>query len=91
MITILIRLITLHAENVIPEVIWGLVGVYLLMMLITLTSVWGTYKSNKIRIPWILMVVFVPFLGMFAHCLHSLTLADLTPLKQIGFFSRKLS
>jgi hypothetical protein len=91
MITVFLRLITLRAENVIPEVIWGLLGVYLLPMLVTLTSVWSVYKNNKIRSLWIFAVVFIPFLGMFAHCLHSLTLADLTPLKQIGFFSRKLS
>lgn len=89
MSTVLIRLLTLNAENVIPEVIWAILGIYAFAVLVTLTSVWVTYKSAVSRFFWILAVVCMPFLGILIHCLHSLTLADVSALKQFGFFSRK--
>lgn len=89
MSTVLIRLLTLNAENVIPEVIWAILGIYTLAVLVTLTSVWVTCKSGASRFFWILFVVCVPFLGIVSHCLVCLTLADVSLLKQFGFFSRK--
>lgn len=89
MSTVLIRLLTLNAQNVIPEVIWAIIGVYVCAVLVTLTSVWVTNKGMMSRFFWILVVVGIPFLGILAHCLHCLTLADVSALKQFGFFSRK--
>lgn len=89
MTSILIRLLTLQAENVIPEIIWALMAIYALSVIVTITSVWATFKSVQVRFFWILVVVLVPFLGVFAHCVHSLTLADTTSLKQFGFFSKR--
>lgn len=89
MSTVLIRLLTLNAENVIPEVIWAILGIYVLAVLVTLTSVWVTCQNAMSRFIWILAVVCIPFFGILGHCLHSLTLADVTALKQFGFFSRK--
>ena len=45
MLTVLIRLLTLKAENVTPEVIWALALVYCLAVLLTVTSVWSTYRN----------------------------------------------
>jgi len=89
MTTVLIRLLTLRAENVIPEVIWGMVLIYVFLMLVTLTSVWVTCRRAGSRFLWFLAVVFLPFVGIMAHCLHCLTLADLSSLKQFGIFTRK--
>ncbi|WP_345735210.1 hypothetical protein [Prosthecobacter algae] len=89
MINILIRLLTLNAQNVIPEILWALLAIYVLSVLVTITSVWSTVRSGKARFLWILVVVFVPFLGILAHCVHSLTLADLTSLKQFGLFTKR--
>ncbi len=89
MSTVLIRLLTLQAENVIPEVLWALAGVYVIALLITLSSVWVTHKSYKVRFFWMLVVICFPFIGILAHCLMSLSIADISSLKQFGFFSRK--
>lgn len=89
MLTVIIRLITLHAENVIPEVIWAMAIIYLVATVVTLTSVWVTYKGTGGKLFWLLLVVLVPFIGIMAHCLRCLTLADIDTLKQFGFFSRK--
>lgn len=89
MTTVLIRLLTLNAENVIPEILWAILGIYILAVLVTLTSVWVTCQSAVSRFFWILLVVGMPFLGILAHCLRCLTLADVSALKQFGFFPRK--
>lgn len=89
MSTVLIRLLTLDAKNVIPEILWVILGIYICAVLVTLTSVWVTNKNGMSRFFWILVVVGMPFLGILLHCLRSLTLADVSPLKQFGFFSRK--
>ncbi len=91
MSTVLIRLLTLKAENVIPELVWVLVAVYVCALLVTITSVMVTYRSTKVRLLWTLFLVLCPFVGVVAHSLHSLTLADVSSLKQFGFFSRKLT
>lgn len=89
MLTVLIRLVTLHAENVIPEVIWAMAIIYLLALLLTLTSVWSINRKAVGKMFWLLVVIFVPFVGIMAHCFRCLTLADIDSLKQFGFFSRK--
>lgn len=89
MLTVLIRLVTLKAENVIPEVVWALAVIYLVALLLTLTSVWGTYKNYSTRLGWMVAVLALPFLGIMAHCFHALTLADMTSLRQFGIFSKK--
>lgn len=91
MSAVLIRLLTLKAENVIPELVWVLVAIYVCALLVSITSVVVTYKSAKARLLWTLFLVVCPFLGIVVHCLHSLTLADVSSLKQFGFFSRKLT
>lgn len=82
-------MLTLNAANVIPEVIWALCGIYVAAVLVTLTSVWATVRTTSSRLIWSLVVFFVPFLGVVAYCLRCLTQADLSVLKQFGFFSRK--
>lgn len=89
MSTVLIRLLTLNAENVIPEVIWALAGIYAVALLVTLTSVWAVCKSYSARFLWMIVVVCIPFLGIMAHCFRCLTLADLSSLKQFGLFTKK--
>ncbi|MEN3939847.1 hypothetical protein WJU23_01030 [Prosthecobacter sp. SYSU 5D2] len=89
MSTVLIRLLTLEAKNVIPEILWAILGIYVCAVLVTLASVWVTNKSVVSRFFWIFVVVGMPFLGILAHCLHCVTLADISSLKQFGFFSRK--
>lgn len=89
MITVLIRLLTLNAANVIPEVIWALCGIYVLAVLVTLTSVWVTVSGTGSKVGWSLVAILIPFLGVVLYCLRCLTQADLSMLKQFGFFSRK--
>lgn len=88
MSAVLIRLLTLKAENVIPELVWVLGVIYVCALIVTITSVMVTYRSGKARLMWTLFLVLVPFVGVVAHCLHCLTLADVSSLKQFGFFSR---
>jgi len=64
-------------------------AIYVLAVLVTLTSVWVTFKKLEGRLLWSLIVLLVPFLGVIAHCLYCLTHADVDVLKQFGFFTRK--
>lgn len=89
MSTVLIRLLTLHAENVIPEVIWALIAIYCLALLVTVTSVWTTYKTFQFRFFWLVVIICLPVVGIMAHCFYNLTLAELPALKQLGIFTRK--
>lgn len=89
MLTVLLRLFTLQAQNVIPEVIWAMLGIYVMAILVCFTSIWKTHASWAGRFFWILIVTGVPFLGCIVYCLSCLITADVTALKQFGFFSSK--
>lgn len=89
MLTVLLRLLTLQAQNVIPEVIWAMLGIYALAILVCFTSIWKKHSNWALRISWILFVTGVPFLGCIIYCLTCLITADVTALKQFGFFPSK--
>jgi membrane protein DedA with SNARE-associated domain len=83
MITVLIRLLTLNAQNVIPEVLWALLVIYLGALLVTISSVWVTNSSAASRLIWLVVVIAIPFLGIISHCLRCLMLADISMLKAV--------
>lgn len=89
MLTVLLRLFTLQAQNVIPEVIWAMLGIYVMAILVCFTSIWKKHASWAGRVFWILFVTGVPILGCTLYCLSCLITADVTALKQFGFFPGK--
>ena len=80
--SVFINFISLHAENVSAEVWIGLAAIYVVMVGITLTSVWSNTWSKRASLIWTTIVVALPIVGIFVYSLASLSRCDFSFLKQ---------
>jgi hypothetical protein len=89
MIHALTKLLTLSPENVSMEVYWALGSIYIMLWIAAILSVVSKRKTLTHRLAWILLVTFVPVLGIALHCLSCLVTADYQFLKQFGLGTSK--
>ena len=85
---VITRLLSLSAENVSEEVLWALILVYVILLLVSLTSVWSMARSIGAKVAWTLLLALVPVVGMGFYCLSILVSSDFIFLKRFGFGSR---
>ncbi len=85
------RFLTLSAQNVTEEVLWALAVVYLILLLVTLASIWGLHIGAGFKLAWTLLVLGLPVAGIAFYCVRCLLKADYAFLGQYGikFGSRK--
>ena len=87
--TVIMRLLTLRAENVTPEVLMALGFIYLGAVALCLSSVFRSTSSSVSRLAWMMLVIFLPVIGIFLYCFRCLILADYSALKQVGILNPK--
>lgn len=77
------RFLSLHAENVAPEIYWALGCVYLILIAVSLESL--RRSQVRFKLAWAMLLLFIPLLGMYLYALRSLFSADFSFLKRFGF------
>lgn len=91
MIQAISKLILFSPENVSVEVYWALAAIYLMLWAATVFSVMSGNRSLFGRLAWLLLVTFLPVLGIALHCLSCLLSADYQFLKQFGVGTSKVA
>ena len=80
--TVIQRFLSFQAENVAPEIYWALGFVYCLLVAVCLASVSRSGIGGKLA--WAMLILFIPFLGMYAYTVYTLARADYAFLKRFG-------
>ena len=75
---------SLSPENVSEDVFWALGAIYGLLVIVSLMSVVSKSASVGSALLWFILVLFVPVVGIAAHCVRCLFSADYGFLKQFG-------
>lgn len=88
---VILRLLTFKAENVVPEIYWGLGAIYVLSLLVCYSSILKSQKSSFACVAWILLVTCLPVIGILLYSFWSLISADYTSLRQLGVLNFKKS
>ena len=88
---VVIRFLTLNAQNVIDYVYFALVAVWIVMVMVTLFSIRSQDIGAAAKASWTLMTVFLPIFGIGLYCLRCLWRADYPLLEQLGFTRSKQS
>lgn len=78
----------LHIITVSDATLFVLVGVWLVLVVLGLWSIFSSVKPPLARVAWSLLIVLVPFAGLFIYSAACLFSADWGILTQMGFFSR---
>ena len=89
MIQAIIKLLLLSPETVSEEVYWALVGIYLMLWIATVTSIFSVGLSSMGKLVWLMLVTLLPVLGIALHCFSCLYKADFQFLKQFGIVASK--
>ncbi len=84
---VLTKFITFSPENVSGEVYWVLCGIYAVLLIVSLLSVFSIKSNFGTKLAWFSLVVLLPVLGMILYCIRCLICADYQFLKQFGFAS----
>ena len=66
----------LDAQNLIAEVWWAMLIIWVALLLIALVDIATHTFSLTSKLGWICAVIFLPLVGLFAYCLYSLARAD---------------
>ncbi len=77
----LIQFITIQPLNYHPIIPWVLVFIWLALVLNCFASLRQQSLTLKARLGWLLVIVFIPVLGMTAYLLYCLVNADYAFLK----------
>lgn len=80
---VLIRFITIHPMNDHPILGWAMALVWLVLVGNCVASIRQQPMEIRSRLMWILLIVFVPIVGMAAYLFYCLLQADYTFLKFI--------
>jgi hypothetical protein len=91
MIQTISKLILFSPENVSVEVYWSLIGIYLMLFGVTCISVMSEKRGYLSKLAWLMLITFLPVLGIALHCLSCLLSADYQFLKQFGVGSSKVA
>lgn len=65
-----------------------LLGIWGILVLLGLWSVYSSAWKSWARVAWTLLIVLVPIVGLFLYVVACLLTAEWELLKQMGFFSR---
>ncbi|WP_345784643.1 PLDc N-terminal domain-containing protein [Prosthecobacter sp.] len=84
MLTLLIKFLTLAPENVSKEVYWALGAIYFIFIIATILSIKKTTSSLALKLAWILLVTFLPVIGIAIYCIRCLASSDFHFLKQFS-------
>ena len=84
MLEVILNLLKLRALSTSAEVYVGLFAVWLLMLAAGAGSVLSRPWSPVFKIMWLLVLLFLPVVGMGVYCLFSFLVADYSFLKVFG-------
>lgn len=80
----------LHIITVSDAIFFVLAGVWFVLVVLGLWSVFSSPKTPFARVAWSLLIILVPIIGLFFYSAVCLFSADWGILTQMGFFSRSL-
>jgi len=83
------RFLSLDALNVIPEIYLTLLGVWFLVLLVTVASIASQSLPLFGKILWVILVIALPFGGVFLYTFFCLFRGDYSYLQQMGIFLSK--
>lgn len=78
--SIIYNLLNLSAQNISVEVIWALGVVYVVVLLVSLASIWSLSISFFRRLAWSLLSIGMPVLGISLYCMRCIAMADYSSL-----------
>jgi uncharacterized membrane protein YhaH (DUF805 family) len=83
---ILIHFLSFEALNLIPEVYFALAGIWLLIVCITIASIFSQRIHSLTKLFWAAVVVAIPLAGAFFYTIFCLIRADYSYFQQMGLF-----
>lgn len=86
--TILTNFFRLQAQNVEALVLIGLGGIYLVILITTLSSIWSRPKGLLFKLAWSVLSVTAPFAGMALYACQCIWQSDRSFFHQLGVFKR---
>lgn len=81
---VITNFLTGNPENISEPVYWAMGMIYLLLLSVSLASVYSRSRGIVSLLAWGLLVIFLPVMGIALHCLRCLIVADYQFLKQFG-------
>ncbi|MBE7497038.1 MAG: PLDc N-terminal domain-containing protein [Verrucomicrobiaceae bacterium] len=82
--SIINNFLQLQAQNVESAVLLGLAGIYVLLLLTTVSSVVSRPRGFFFKLAWSLLIVTLPFAGMALYACLCIWQADRSFLSQLG-------
>jgi hypothetical protein len=76
MIQTLFNLLEFNAQNLIIEVWWCALALWVALLVIAITDVATNTISRGGKLAWSMAIVLVPLVGLFAYCVFCLRRAD---------------
>jgi len=81
MLQVVIRFLTFDVLSEHPAVYWGLAGVWLMLLTAAVSSLRSLDISFGAKAAWVLLILFVPVLGLGVYALRCLIRGDWSFLK----------
>lgn len=81
MLQIVIRFLTFEVINVHPAVYWGLLSIWVMLLIAAASSLRGLEISSRAKTGWILLILLIPVFGMGIYTLRCLVKNDWSFLK----------
>jgi hypothetical protein len=85
---VIIRFFKFDALNTIPEVYVFAAMIYVALVTITWFSVFSLKVGKFAKLFWIVVVTFIPIVGIAIYCVFCLYKADYSYLKRFGMMGR---
>lgn len=78
------RFFSLEAVTIIPEVYWGLLAVFVLLLGVSVASVLSQPFGAGGKVLWIAVLVLLPLLGLWIYAARCVIFADYSFLRDWG-------
>ena len=78
------RLFSLEAVTIIPEVYWGLLAVFVVLLVASISSVMGQSIGGGAKVAWMAVLLLLPLLGLWIYALRCVVFADYSFLRDWG-------
>ena len=76
MIRTILNWLKLDAQNLIVEVWWALLLLWVVLIVVAIFDVSTNTITGTTKFVWISAIVLLPMIGLFAYCVFCLTRAD---------------
>lgn len=83
MLPVVVRFLTLNVVSEHPAVYWGLLAVWLLLLVASISSVRSLEISISAKVTWLLIIVLIPIFGLGVYALRCFVKGNWSFLKPV--------